>query len=149
MDTQTTTHQVSRDANLLPNLVSATTANHVPGPATAYDCGRGFKAGGTGTYTDPLTFASAPGEFNQCEVIYDPYLRKYLRFEDFCAQCNTDWKANPKINHIDVWTGSVNVNGGQEQIQCENDLTPADRSQTIVRQPSANLPVDSKLPYSG
>ncbi|EMD64870.1 hypothetical protein GGP41_002870 [Bipolaris sorokiniana] len=121
--------------------------NDPAGPATAYDCGRGFKAGGTGTYTDPLTFASAPGEFNKCEVIYDPYLRKYLRFEDYCAQCTTDWKANPKINHIDVWTGSTTVNGGQNQIQCENDLTPADRSQTIVRQPSANLPVDKTNLY--
>lgn len=118
--------------------------NDPPGPATAYDCGRGFQAGGTGTYADPLTFASAPGEFNQCEIIYDPYTKKYLRFEDFCAQCDTDWKASPRINHIDLWTGSTTVNGGQEQIQCENDLTPAERSQTIVRQPSQNLPVDSK-----
>jgi hypothetical protein len=46
--------------------------NDPPGPATAYDCGRGYKAGGTGTYADPLTFASAPGEFTQCEIIYDP-----------------------------------------------------------------------------
>ncbi|KAK1909880.1 hypothetical protein P3342_008052 [Pyrenophora teres f. teres] len=121
--------------------------NDPAGPATAYDCGRGFKAGGTGTYTDPLTFASAPGEFTKCEVIYDPYTRKYLRFEDYCAQCTTDWSASPRINHIDVWTGSQTVNGGQEQIQCENDLTPGDRTQTIVRQPSANLPVDSTKLY--
>jgi hypothetical protein len=114
--------------------------NDPPGPATAYDCGRGYKAGGTGTYADPLTFASAPGEFNQCEIIYDPYTRKYLRFEDFCAQCDSDWKASPKIAHIDLWTGSATVNGGQDQINCENNLTP--NSQIIVRQPSKNLPVD-------
>jgi hypothetical protein len=116
--------------------------NDPPGPSTAYDCGRGYKAGGTGTYTDPLTFASAPGEFNQCEIIYDPYTRKYLRFEDFCAQCDSDWKASPKIAHIDLWTGSSTVNGGQDQINCENNLTPG--SQTIVRQPAKNLPVDSE-----
>jgi hypothetical protein len=147
MDTQTMTRQVSRDANSSPIIVFAAHADDLPGGAIAYDCGRGFKAGGTGTYTDPLTFASAPGEFNQCEVIYDPYLRKYLRFEDYCAQCTTDWAASPRINHIDVWAGSANVDGGQEQIQCENDLTPAGQSQTIVRQPSANLPVDSKFPH--
>ncbi|KAL5465748.1 hypothetical protein PMIN07_003887 [Paraphaeosphaeria minitans] len=117
--------------------------NDPPGPATAYNCGRGFKAGGTGTYGDPLTFASAQGEFKSCEIIYDPYLRKYLRYEDYCQQCTEDWAASPKINHIDVWTGSPTVNGGQQQIQCENDLTPADRSQKIVRQPATNLPVDS------
>ncbi|KAJ4355597.1 uncharacterized protein N0V89_003617 [Didymosphaeria variabile] len=116
--------------------------NDPPGPATAYDCGRNFKAGGTGTYADPVTFASAQGEFTKCEIIYDPYLRKYLRYEDYCQQCTEDWAASPKIHHIDVWTGSATVNGGQEQIQCENDLTPADKSQTIVRQPATNLPVD-------
>lgn len=43
---------------------------------------------GTGTYSNPLTFASAPGEFSQCEIIYFPYLKKYLRFEDSCAECS-------------------------------------------------------------
>ncbi|CAN9095624.1 unnamed protein product [Alternaria alternata] len=119
--------------------------NDPPGPATAYDCGRGYKAGGTGTYADPLTFASAPGEFTQCEIIYDPYTKKYLRFEDYCAQCTTDWDAG--IHHIDLWTGSTTVSGGNEQIECENDLTPGEKSQTIVRQPRKDLPVDSTKLY--
>lgn len=114
--------------------------NDPPSATIAYDCGRGFEAGGSGTYDDPLTFASAPGEFDQCEIIYDPYTRKYLRFEDFCAQCNSDW--NSQVPHIDLWTGSSTVNGGQDQIDCENNLTPD--SQTIVRQSAQNLPVDSK-----
>jgi hypothetical protein len=122
--------------------------NDPPGPATAYDCGgRNYVAGGTGTYADPLTFASALGEFDKCEIIYDPYLKKYLRFEDYCQKCTTDWKASPKIYHIDVWTGSSTKNGGQAQIQCENDLTPAEKSQTIIRQPAKNLPVDCKFTY--
>ena len=100
-------------------------------------------AGGTGTYNDPLTFASAEGEFEPCEVIYDPYTRKYLRYEDYCQACTDDW-ANGKIRHLDVWTGSTTVNGGDTQIQCENDLTPAENSQTIVRKPASNLPVDSE-----
>ncbi|KAK0653639.1 Uncharacterized protein DIS24_g5874 [Lasiodiplodia hormozganensis] len=116
--------------------------NDPPGPAIAYDCGRGFSAGGTGTYNDPLTFASAEGEFEPCEVIYDPYTRKYLRYEDYCQACTDDW-ANGNIRHLDVWTGSTTVNGGDTQIQCENDLTPAENSQTIVRKPASNLPVDT------
>lgn len=60
--------------------------NDPPGPATAYNCGgRNNKAGGTGTYSDPVTFAGAPGAFNQCEIIYLPFLTKYARFEDTCA----------------------------------------------------------------
>ncbi|KAL8737723.1 MAG: hypothetical protein Q9181_001408 [Wetmoreana brouardii] len=113
--------------------------NDPPGPATAYNCGgRNNIAGGSGTYGDPLTFASAPGEFSTCEIIYVPYLKKYARFEDSCAQCTTDFN-NGKY-HIDLWTGSSTVNGGSNQISCENALTP--NAQSIVRQPPNNLPVD-------
>jgi hypothetical protein len=56
--------------------------------AIAHDCGRGYNAGGTGTYADPLTFASAPGEYKSCEIVYSPYLKKYIRLEDDCAQCS-------------------------------------------------------------
>ena len=65
--------------------------NDPPGPATAYDCGRNFTAGGTGTFADPLTMASAEGQFELCEVVYVPYLRKYVVYEDFCQQCTDDW----------------------------------------------------------
>ncbi|KAL0253416.1 hypothetical protein SLS55_010395 [Diplodia seriata] len=121
--------------------------NDPPGPAIAYDCGRGYSAGGTGTYSDPLTFASAEGEFDQCEVIYDPYLRKYLRYEDYCQACTDDW-ADGQKRHLDVWTGSATVNGGDVQIGCENDLTPGEQSQTIVRRPADDLPVDTTLLFA-
>ncbi len=82
--------------------------NDPTGAGTAYSCaGRNNVAGGKrttpfcnifdepennilgiGTYSNPLTFASAPGEFSDCEIIYLPYLKKYLRFEDSCAQCS-------------------------------------------------------------
>lgn len=64
--------------------------NDPPGSqATAWSCdpSRGAKAGGTGSYLDPLSFASAKYEFDKCEIIYLPYLKKYLRFDDFCATC--------------------------------------------------------------
>ena len=62
--------------------------NDPPSAQTAYNCGgRNFVAGGTGTYSDPLTMASAPGEYSQCEIVYVPYLKKYARLEDYCAQC--------------------------------------------------------------
>ncbi|KAL2404063.1 hypothetical protein ABEF95_013819 [Exophiala dermatitidis] len=99
--------------------------NDPPGPATAYNCGgRNFVAGGTGTHDNPLTMATAPGELNQCETIYVPYLKKYVRFEDTCAQCTDDWNGGSGKRHIDIWTGSSTVNGGQKQIACEDALTP-------------------------
>jgi len=118
--------------------------NSPPGAGIAYDCGRGNTASGTGTYSDPLTMATAPGELNQCEIIYAPYLKKYLIFEDECAQCETDW-SNGKW-HIDTWTGSPTVNGGNDQINCEDDLTP-NNGQNIVRSPSSTLPVDTTELY--
>ena len=55
----------------------------------AYNCGgRNYIAGGTGTYDDPVTFALAPGEFNECEAVYLPYLEKYVRMEDTCDHCS-------------------------------------------------------------
>lgn len=62
--------------------------NDPPGDATAYSCGgRNYHAGGTGTYADPLTFATAPGEYDECEIVYFPYMKKYLRMEDYCEAC--------------------------------------------------------------
>lgn len=116
--------------------------NDPPGPATAYDCGRNFVAGGTGTFADPLTMASAEGQFEQCEIVYVPYLRKYVRYEDFCQQCTDDWELG--IHHIDIWTGSPDQNGGDIQIACENSLTP-DNSLSIIRSPSPDLEVDAAV----
>lgn len=58
----------------------------------------------------------------------------------------TDWGSGKY--HIDIWTGSSTVNGGNNQIQCEDNLTP--NPQSIVRMPPTNLPVDCKIsPSSG
>jgi hypothetical protein len=110
---------------------------------TASTCGpRGEKAGGKGTFDDPLTMASAGKWFCHLEVVYLPYLRKYLRYEDYCLQCTQD-AAKGKVTHIDIWTGSITKNGGKVQIGCENTLTPGDM-QTMVRNPAPDLPVDSE-----
>lgn len=115
--------------------------NSPPGADIAYtQCGRS-QAGGTGTYDDPLTFASAQGEFQVCDIIYAPYLKKYLRFEDECDQCTSDWQNRQW--HIDIWTGSSSQDGGQDQINCEDDLTP--NAQSIILNPDSGLEVDSKF----
>jgi hypothetical protein len=113
--------------------------NDPPGAGIAYQCGRGL-AGGTGTYDDPITLATADGELDLCEVIYSCHLRKYLRHEDLCEQCASDW--NQGIWHVDVWVGSSDTNGGQDQINCEDTLTVG--NQDILRNPPSNLPVDSE-----
>lgn len=122
--------------------------NDPPGPDILYDCGRGNTAGGVGTYDDPLTFASGSGEFEECEIIYVPYLQKYLRHEDYCEGCDKNWDDGKY--HIDIWTGSASVDGKQEQIECENTLTPPPNS--IIKDPAEDYPVDGEfvfLPFLG
>ncbi|KAE8377712.1 hypothetical protein BDV26DRAFT_292937 [Aspergillus bertholletiae] len=120
--------------------------NDPPGCAIAYDCGRGLTAGGVGTFDDPVTFATAPGEFEICEIIYDPYLRKYLRMEDYCGSCNQSWDS--EVWQIDIWTGSSTVNGGNDQLDCENQLTPTPQNQPIIREPGPHLLVDATPLYA-
>ncbi|PSN63119.1 hypothetical protein BS50DRAFT_456360, partial [Corynespora cassiicola Philippines] len=103
------------------------------GSLTSYDCGRKYIAGGSGTFDDPLTFASPTGAYKACEVVYDPYLQKYLRNEAICFNCS---------GKIKVWTGSATVDGGRDQIACENLL--AARNQVLIRKPANNLKVESK-----
>lgn len=121
--------------------------NDPPSGQIAYNCGRGFTAGGSGTYDDPVTFASATnGIFTKCEIIYIPYLKKYGRFEDYCGQCGKDW-TNQQLVHIDIWTGSPDVSGGSAQINCENTLTR--ESKSIVKSPGQGLEVDSSSLFEG
>ena len=63
--------------------------NSPPGASLAFtQCGHSL-AGGTGSYDDPITFATAiNGDFNVCEIVYLPWVRKYARYEDDCEQCS-------------------------------------------------------------
>jgi len=103
------------------------------------------QASGTGTYEDPLTMAGATKYFQKCEIIYSPYLQKYLRYEDTCTGCEDS--ASEGIVHIDIWTGPFNSNAGSSLLKCENSLTPSDKH-TIVRSPPATLPVTTAELYS-
>ncbi|KAL8825188.1 MAG: hypothetical protein Q9191_004566 [Dirinaria sp. TL-2023a] len=115
--------------------------NSPPGAGLAFtQCGHSL-AGGTGSYDDPISFATATdGDFKVCDVVYLPWVKKYARYEDDCEQCGEDWDKNHEY-HIDLWTGSTTENGGQTQIDCENSLPGG--PQTIVRNPPKNLETDT------
>ena len=118
--------------------------NDPPGTAnTAYDCGAGrdSQAAGAGSWENPLTFATAAeGAYDKCEVVYAPFLKKYIRHEDLCATCTRNLAQG--IGHIDIWTGTVH-DSGEPQIQCENNLTPGPH-QSFIRHPASDLEVDRK-----
>ncbi|KAF2674466.1 hypothetical protein BT63DRAFT_10801 [Microthyrium microscopicum] len=111
--------------------------NDPPSADTAMNCGgRNNVAGGTGTFDDPLTMAAEKGRFTNCQVVYAPYLKKYLRLEDTCAACTGDW--------VDVWTGPNNGDAGAGLSECELSLTGGDKADhPLVINPPNNLEVNS------
>src|SRR5581483_6416833 len=73
--------------------------NSPPGAAIAYPQIHS-KAGGKGTYSDPVTFATDSAELKPGTKVYVSYLKKYFIMEDDCAQCDSDWSKSKK-RHID------------------------------------------------
>lgn len=94
------------------------------------------RAGGTGTYEDPITFATAPAELPAGTRIYYPYLKKYFVMEDYCAACERDWRGrgshHRRLRHIDLWTGD---SADRAIAACERRLTRSGRVPVVVRPP--------------
>src|SRR5262245_22616121 len=84
-------------------------------------------AGGTGTFSDPITFATATAELSAGTKVYVPRVQKYFIMEDSCQECGEDWSSHgpnggPGLYHIDLWLGGK---GGSafDAIDCEDALT--------------------------
>ncbi|GAC1570832.1 MAG: hypothetical protein NVS3B20_02630 [Polyangiales bacterium] len=78
------------------------------------------KAGGVGTFANPITFATDSGEWAPGTILYVPFIRKYVVLEDLCGRCTTDWASGHR--HIDVWMNSDSTNLSQ-LLKCENNWT--------------------------
>lgn len=114
--------------------------NDPPGSTDiAYPNERHSKAGGTGTFADPLTFATDPNELPPGTLIYYAPLRKYFVMEDECAECIDDWKAT-KRPRIDMWTSATT---DKVVLACEEKLTP-DGLVSVEINPPADRPVDTR-----
>jgi hypothetical protein len=105
-------------------------------PGRAIDCGQIHnEAGGTGTFDDPVTFATGhdqDGAMPCGTIIYVPYMKKYFIREDSCASCNGPW--------ADLWAGG-DQNSGQDILDCEDSLT-RDNVDVIVN-PGSGEDVDT------
>ncbi|MEZ0089496.1 ricin-type beta-trefoil lectin domain protein [Streptacidiphilus sp. EB129] len=109
-------------------------------------------AGGTGTYADPITFASDSSEIKPGTRIWVERVKKYFLMEDSCEECSADWNGHgpnggPGLWHFDLWLGGQ---GGNpiKAIECENALTNynADNSpslEPVVIDPPKNEPYDA------
>ncbi len=117
--------------------------NDPPGTEIAYPKSKSpnakhEKAGGIGTYNDPVTFASDPAKIPVGTIYYAPYLKKYIVMEDYCEGCVENWGDGKK--HIDIWMESDD-NFEEKLVKCQGKWTR--KSIEVITNPSGTLPVDS------
>lgn len=118
--------------------------NSPPGCAIAYpdihSC-----AGGVGTFSNPITFATDSAELAPGTIVYYPPLDRYFIMEDDCAECDADWTGHgpnggPNFRHIDLWAGGASGDNANALFACEDNWTSNGQVPVIVNPPS-NEPV--------
>jgi 3D (Asp-Asp-Asp) domain-containing protein len=96
------------------------------------------QAGGSGTFADPLTFATAVGVFKPGTRIYVPDVQLYFILEDTCASCSG--------HQIDLWAGPATDSG---VVACEESLTRGGARPYEVNPPPGRPVVAGDLYQSG
>src|SRR5882762_4283107 len=97
-------------------------------------------AGGVGTYSDPITFASSLDALSPGTIVYVPYLKKYFVMEDECDPCDSAWR-NKHSYIIVIWIGGDANSSNSAQQSCEDSLS---KPNVLVEvQPSSNKVVDT------
>jgi hypothetical protein len=122
--------------------------NSPPGAGIAHPCIH-QKAGGTGTYANPITFATDVSELPWCEIIYVPYMERYFIHEDACSECDHDWRRLHRYR-FDMWAGGDAASRHKPEktalLQCESTWTRGNSirdpdNPTITVDPPSDLPV--------
>ena len=125
--------------------------------------------GGTGTYANPITFATdgSNGALAYGTEIYVPRFQKYFIAEDMCYECQADYQGlgpvdvasatnvdgtnligpggdgGPGMVHFDVWVGGGGTNDvWQDVVMCENQLTLANDDGSAYMEPVIVNPPD-------
>jgi Ca2+-binding RTX toxin-like protein len=92
-------------------------------------------AGGTGTFEDPITFATDTLPFGT--KIYVPYLQKYFVAEDTIG----DGSTTPGTEHVDLWAGGTQSTNVNDLMAVEYANTRS--SAPIIINAEAGHPVDT------
>lgn len=96
------------------------------------------RAGGTGTWKDPITVAVGFGpRFPFGTRFYLPELKKYFIVEDLCGACSDG--RNGGAYTLDIWLDGSNTSSGAAS-SCAARITG---TAPAIKDPSSNLPVDS------
>ena len=122
--------------------------NSPPGRDIAHPC-RHQVAGGTGTYANPVTFATDIHELAWCQRIYVPYMKRYFIHEDECSECDHDWTTVHRFR-FDMWAGGdASSKKNPERaalLACEDALTRGNsitdaHNPVVIIEPPRNLAV--------
>ena len=105
---------------------------------------------GSGTYTDPVTFAAPNKDLNSSfpigSVIYVPLVKKYFIMEDECGDDDPQGCQNG-ANHADLYMGPSQAVDGTKLDNCEGNATPNGPVQVTIN-PSSTLDVDTTTMYT-
>jgi hypothetical protein len=118
--------------------------NDPPGSAIAHPVIH-QQAGGTGTFADPITFATDPNhDFAFGTKIYVPSVQEYFIAEDTCASA---MGSTSDLPWMDVWVGAQGGNSAALTNQIASSITNQSGVQVIVN-PTADHIVDA-TPFDG
>ncbi len=96
------------------------------------------RAGGNGTWKDPITVAVGFGpRFAFGTKFYLPELKKYFIVEDLCGACSDG--RNGGAYTLDIWLDGSHLSSGGAS-SCAAKITG---TQPAIKDPSSDLPVDS------
>ncbi|HEY5846527.1 MAG TPA: ubiquitin-like domain-containing protein [Microlunatus sp.] len=95
------------------------------------------RAGGKGTYSDPITVAVASGRFSFGTRFYLPKLNKYFIVEDICGACGRS--RSGAAYTLDIWLDGRNLSSGGAT-RCSYGVTGNTPS---IKNPNRGLPVDA------
>ena len=93
------------------------------------------RAGGTGTWKDPITVAVQSGRFDFGTRFYLPELKKYFIVEDLCGACHDG--RNGGAYTLDIWVDGSHLSSGGAA-SCASRIT---RLQPAIEDPKRGLPV--------
>ena len=124
--------------------------NTPPGNAIAHPVVH-QRAGGSGTYCDPTTFATERS--NNATIpygtkIYVPFLKQYFVREDLCAPSGPSTGSGSNGCYklwFDLWIGGDAKSVTKYVVRCERHLTPSAKVSVILN-PDANQPVQHPGP---
>jgi hypothetical protein len=107
--------------------------------------GKHARAGGTGTYADPITLAADERWLPVGTIVYAPRWHKYFIMEDQCVPCEADWEAD-RLHHVDLF---MSPSSRSAVVACERAATkPQAENDSIILNPDRNRPVDATPLYT-